>query len=436
MSRVDSKPFFERREKILVVVGLIGLLVILSSLILLLARLIVVRENTLMQFEAERGFSSSTLLLLQEEHSRALSAMAEDNIKGIGVYTSNGRLRLGLGSVPNTLPLDRFYELYSKQRGKPTPTQGIATYNKTTQMIEYVRFSRLTIQLETGALMLEGDGFLPSPLTFSDVVYVLFDGQSYYYKTILVRIVTIAAILAAVAFTFILYKIYLRNRLYRETIEKQESLVSLGEAARTLAHEIKNPLSALTLQMALLKKTLPATSKEDLGVMDQELERLNQLTNKISDFLRNPIGNPEKLDLYTLLDSIKGTFQEQIKITKGTNQRVYIYFDYDRARSVFENLIKNGLESYTKGRAFVEIEVTKDKRQMIHIYIKDRGEGLDPSQVSKLFDPFFTTKIYGSGIGLSICSQFVRARGGKIKLYNREGGGAISEVILPSKPTN
>ncbi|MFA5513683.1 MAG: HAMP domain-containing sensor histidine kinase [Sphaerochaetaceae bacterium] len=431
MNKKRGQKKSDKKEEILVILGLFFLLILLSALLLFLSRLIIDRENTLMQFEAERGFSSSTLLLLQQEHSRALATMEEDKVKGIGVYTSSGRLRLGLGSVPNTLPLDRFYEMYLSESSK-LQSQGVAIYNKATQMIEYVRFSRLSIQVETGSFMLDEDGFLPSPLTFPDVLYILFDGQAYYRKIMVVRIFSAIAFLALVAIHYLVFRIYKRNQLYRETLAKQESLVNLGEAARTLAHEIKNPLSALTLQVALLKKTLPANAKEDLAVVDQEIGRLNQLTNKVSDFLRNPIGTPEKIDLIALLESLKQTFQDKIKLVKIPNQKVYIYFDHDRARSVFENLIKNALESCADRNPQVEVEIRRSRRNTIHIYIRDRGDGISDENMDKIFNPFFTTKIYGSGIGLSICRQFVRARGGDLKLMKREGGGTVALVILPS----
>jgi two-component system sensor histidine kinase HydH len=383
-----------------------------------------------MQFEAERGFASSTLLLLQEEHSRALSAMREENVRGIGVYSNTGRLRLGLGEVPNTLPLERFNDIW-RNRNASQWNQGVATYNPETGMIEYIRFSRLTIQVETGDLMLEEDGYLPSPLNFPDVLYILFDGQQYYQKVMLVRFFSAAALIGLLAFHLLVYSIYRSNRKYRETLAKQENLVNLGEAARTLAHEIKNPLSAITLQMALLKKTLPSSSKDDLMVVDTEVQRLIQLTNKVSDFLRNPVGTPERMDTAALIESLRHTFQNRITIVPGSLQRAFIYFDPDRARSVFENLIKNALESCIDCDPKVEVEITRDKKKFVHILIRDRGEGISEENLEKIFDPFFTTKIHGSGIGLAICRQFVRARGGNLKLYPREGGGTVAEVILP-----
>ncbi|HCG63604.1 MAG TPA: two-component sensor histidine kinase [Sphaerochaeta sp.] len=431
MSSARRWSFIEGKEQIFVVGGLLFLFVLLVTLVLFLSQLIIEKENTLMQFEAERGFASSTLLLLQEEHSRALEAMQEGNVRGIGVYSNAGRLMLGLGSVPNTLPLERFNDIW-RNRNANQWNQGVATYNKDTGMIEYIRFSRLTIQVETGDIMLEEDGFLPSPLTFPDVLYILFDGQDYFRKVMLVRFFSAAAVLGLLAFHLLVYSIYRNNRKYRETLAKQESLVNLGEAARTLAHEIKNPLSAITLQMALLKKTLPASSKEDLMVIDQEVQRLTQLTNKVSDFLRNPVGMPEKLDIVALLESLQHTFHGKLKFVPGSLHHAYIHFDSDRARSVFENLIKNALESCTDCDPEVEVEVSRDKRHLIHIAVRDRGEGIPEQNLEKIFDPFFTTKIHGSGIGLAICRQFIRARGGNLKLYAREGGGTVAEVILPS----
>lgn len=430
MSRSRRWSFVEGKEQIFVVGGLIFLFALLVTLVLFLSQLMIDRENTLMQFEAERGFASSTLLLLQEEHSRALATMREEKVRGIGVYSNTGRLRLGLGEVPNTLPLERFNDVW-RNRNANQWNQGVATYNPSTGMIEYIRFSRLTIQVETGDLMLEEDGYLPSPLNFPDVLYILFDGQEYYRKVMLVRFFSAAAVIGLLAFHLLVYSIYRSNRKFRETLAKQENLVNLGEAARTLAHEIKNPLSAITLQMALLKKTLPSSSKDDLMVVDNEVQRLIQLTNKVSDFLRNPVGTPERMDVVALIESLRHTFQDRITILPGSLQRAYIFFDPDRARSVFENLIKNALESCVDCDPQVEVEIIRDKKKLIHILVRDRGEGIAEENLEKIFDPFFTTKIHGSGIGLAICRQFVRARGGNLKLYAREGGGTVAEVILP-----
>ncbi len=430
MSRTNRHNVLEGKEHIVVLGSLSILFIVLTLLVLFLAQLFIDRETTLMQFEAERGFASSTLLLLQEEHSKALEAMGDARVKGIGVYSNNGRLRLGLGSVPNTIPLDKFSAI-QRSGSSEQYINGIASYNKETGMIEYLRYSRFTIEMETGNLMLDEEGYLPSPLTFPDVLYVLFDGQEYYSKVMNVRIISAFSIFALIILLFLIFKIYQNNRKYKERLAKQEHLVNLGEAARTLAHEIKNPLSAIALQISILKKTLPKEAIAGLSLIDQESYRLTALTNRINDFLRNPVGNPEHVEIRALIESLMKRFDTPIQIVPTSLEKAYISIDPYRARSIFENLLKNAIESSSDGDPEVTVEIIKGKKKRVHIYIHDKGDGIDEKALDKIFDPFYTTKVHGSGIGLSISRQFIRARNGELMIYNREEKGATVEVVLP-----
>jgi two-component system sensor histidine kinase HydH len=181
--------------------------------------------------------------------------------------------------------------------------------------------------------------------------------------------------------------------------------------------------------VALLKKTLSEEHKEDLQVIEGEVNRLTQLTNKISDFLRNPLGHPEVVNVDEFFEMLIKAFDVPIAYT--SERPLSILIDPDRMRSIFENILKNAVESNEGNDAHVEVSVATGKKHVIHITVKDRGIGIKKSDMRKIFDPFYTTKIYGSGIGLSISQQFVRARGGSIHLRGREGGGTIVEVILP-----
>ncbi|HKL58131.1 MAG TPA: ATP-binding protein, partial [Sphaerochaeta sp.] len=121
-------------------------------------------------------------------------------------------------------------------------------------------------------------------------------------------------------------------------------------------------------------------------------------------------------------------FDKPIRFRSEKSAQILI--DRDRARSVFENLLKNAVESCS-GDPEVEVAIRSGKRGLIHIFVMDRGDGISAKDEKKIFDPFFTTKIHGSGIGLSISRQFVRARGGNVRLYARDGGGTVAEVVLP-----
>lgn len=412
------------REPFFVITSLVFAFLVLIGLVIFLTTAIIEREQLRMQSEAERAFNS-VFLALQDNTTKALKTMQDEGVNGIGVYSSMGRKVLSLGSVPMTIPLAKIDNKGNKQASNI----GTATYNKETGMIEYIRFSRLTILLDTGELTLTESGLLPAPIDFPDVLYLHFDGQNYHHRLMMILFVSVVSVMILIGLFLLVLSIYRNNRRYRETIAKQESLVNLGQAARTLTHEIKNPLSAITIQLALLKKTMPKENLGDLNLMSQEVERLTQLTNKVSDFLRNPLGTPVVVDLNELISSLVRCFDKPIRFT--SELPVQILIDSDRARSVFENLLKNAIESCSGRDPEVEVAIATGKRGLIHVYVMDRGDGIKSSDEKKIFDPFFTTKIHGSGIGLSISRQFIRARGGNVRLYARDGGGTVAEVVLP-----
>lgn len=415
----------DNREPFIVISSLAFAFLVLLALVIFLTSALLEREQLRMQSEAERAFNS-VFLALQDSTAKALKTMQDENVSGIGVYSSMGRKVLSLGDVPMTIPLEGFSNAEMSSRSN-SGNSGTATYNEKTGMIEYIRFSRLTILLDTGELTLTESGLLPTPIDFPDVLYLHFDGKDYYHREMVIMMIGIISSLTLIGLFLLVLSIYRNNRRYRVTLAKQENLVNLGQAARTLTHEIKNPLSAITIQLALLKKTMPKENAQDLLLIEQEVQRLTQLTNKVSDFLRNPLGTPVNVDLTELFSSLIKTFDKPIRFVSEQHQQIVI--DSDRARSVFENLLKNAVESGRDPQ--VEVHITSDKRGFVHVYVMDRGEGIRNTDAKKIFDPFFTTKIHGSGIGLSISQQFVKARGGYIRLYGRDGGGTIAEVVLP-----
>ena len=167
-----------------------------------------------------------------------------------------------------------------------------------------------------------------------------------------------------------------------------------------------------------------------MELISKEVQRLIQLTNRVSDFLKNPEGQPEELDVRELIESLIPLFSYEITVIGTSERTATIMFDRDRLRSVFENLLKNAVESCEGRDPQVEVEIVLGRRNIYHMYIRDRGDGIKKGDTEKLFDPFYTTKIHGSGIGLSISRQFLRARGGDIKLYPRSGGGTVAEVTI------
>ena len=432
--------FIEGKERPIVYIGLLLGFLLSMTLIYLIYDGITDKYTLQMKFDSEKSFNS-VYMAMMDSTSKALSVMEDEGVSGVGVYASSGQAFQRLGDVPVTLPLSK---LAQGRRTGQDSTLGIYLMQEDDNQIEYFRLSRLNVVLELSAATPQVSTVVqsapptpsstpPTPSTTSqempDIIYVKFDGTSYYNSLSRAKILSITGAVLMTLIILMILSIYNNNRKYRARLIKNEGLAKLGAAARTLTHEIKNPLSAMTIQSALMRKLLPSEYHQDLDVIDHEITRLTNLTNRVSEFLKNPSGNPEKIELVEFIKDICRLFEGGVPVDSDI-KAVKVEFDRDRARSVFENLIKNARESCVGRDPQVNVEIRR-RHRTVTVKVMDRGDGLPEGTREKLFDPFFTTKIHGSGIGLSISKQFVEAQGGSLKLYERDGGGTVAEVTLP-----
>ncbi|GHV41144.1 hypothetical protein AGMMS49546_16410 [Spirochaetia bacterium] len=236
---------------------------------------------------------------------------------------------------------------------------------------------------------------------------------------------------------FYVRHLYLRNREYRERIEAQKNLVVLGTAASTLAHEIKNPLLSIRLQTGILEKMNNKNAGDEIKRINEEVDRISALVYRVNDFLRDAAGNRTRLNVYDTLADVSQRICGRNIIGDDSIRDGMILADADRLRSVFENLIRNALESGGEpeeiGASIVRNAGRNGSagRAGISISIVDRGKGIGEDDLKRVFDPFFTSKSTGTGIGLSISRRFVEAAGGSIELKNRDNGGAAAVVMMP-----
>lgn len=292
---------------------------------------------------------------------------------------------------------------------------------------------------------------------------------SFFRERSLLDIALGAVPLAIAAILLTIGLLIARNRQYRERFEAQRHLVHLGEIARTLSHEIKNPLSAIKLQTAILRRTIGATASAGAGIdgdaagiaaagaaragaaassaappreivlIEEETERLSRLVERIGEYLRDPRGSPEPIDLFEFTSDLLARFPWPVRRPDRPVEPVAVRFDPDRLRSVLENLVKNGIESVEESGmspaaqsapepVSVSLQASKGKVELV---VADRGPGLIEEDASRVFDPFFTTKVRGTGVGLAISKRFVEAAGGTLRLRPAKVGGAEAVVTLP-----
>ncbi len=238
--------------------------------------------------------------------------------------------------------------------------------------------------------------------------------------------------------------LYRKNLAYRKNELRNRELVQLGEAARTLAHEIKNPLGAIRIQTATLQKVLPAPYHRNLQVITEEVDRLRLLVDKVGEFLKNPIGEPEPVEVNTMIQDLLPRFPIPISFFPKTTGPLQVWIDRNRFRTVLENILRNSVESLpSSGERTAEngpasepdrnevIVETNQKMDRVEIRVLDRGSGLPIGAEDRIFEPFFTTKPTGSGIGLAISKRFVEAAGGTLDVLPRSGGGTEARILLP-----
>jgi signal transduction histidine kinase len=218
-----------------------------------------------------------------------------------------------------------------------------------------------------------------------------------------------------------------KNRVYLWKLQEQKELVALGSAARTLAHEIKNPLSAIQLQADIIGRICQDKVSAETGVISQEVARLKRLTDKIGDFLRDPTGAPLSVDIAGFTkDFIRHSGMGAVF---SGEEGLWIYADPDRLQSIIGNLLRNAEESESPPEA-LEVKLSRAGNSAL-LEILDRGRGLPGGDPERLFDPFFSTKSRGSGVGLAVARRFTEAVGGSLKIENREGGGVRALLMLP-----
>jgi PAS domain S-box-containing protein len=217
-----------------------------------------------------------------------------------------------------------------------------------------------------------------------------------------------------------------------------ERLAAAGRMANTLAHEINNPLEALTNIFFLLQaQEMSTQSQELLGIGARELERVGHITRSTLSFYRKIPGRT--LDLRAMLEEVV-----QLFASRATQHGVKLHTRYGPGienshydpslRQVFANLVANALEAMTaSGHIYIRAHCTGD---VVSIMIADSGHGIEPANLACIFEPFFTTKgERGTGLGLWVTRGIVEEQRGTLHLRSSTGTihGTAIRVTLPAQ---
>ena len=239
--------------------------------------------------------------------------------------------------------------------------------------------------------------------------------------------------------------------LERRTAEA-ERLAELGTLTGGLAHEIKNPLSTLQLNLQLLREDLEARQRESeaAGGLDLELGRMvrrlgnlmsetTRLREILDDFLRyagrmEPESQPTDLKLLAeeLIDFLAPQAQvARVRIEISAESGARAMCDPRLIKQALLNLLLNAIQHTPEGGQ-VSVRIGRGPRQMVQVEVADTGRGVAPEDQARVFDPYFSRRKGGTGLGLATTRRIVQAHGGEIGLQSAPGMGSRFVFTLPA----
>ncbi|HEY6661100.1 MAG TPA: ATP-binding protein, partial [Pyrinomonadaceae bacterium] len=225
-------------------------------------------------------------------------------------------------------------------------------------------------------------------------------------------------------------------RLERELAER-ERLASLGRMAATVAHEIKNPLSAIKSIAQVMREdeNLRNEYERDLGLIVGETDRLSQSVTQLLSFARkeSPAGQPLGVDelLRSVVDLFRANAREQgIVLDYQVNVEAELAGKSVSAlRDALSNLLLNALQATPHGGK-VELIAASSNGNLL-ISVQDSGSGVPADLRERIWEPFFTTRQRGTGLGLAIVRKRVQEVGGSASLESHNGRGALFQIRIP-----
>ena len=237
------------------------------------------------------------------------------------------------------------------------------------------------------------------------------------------------------------YEVTEREMLREQTATIQRA-AALEQLARRMAHELRNPLNSLGLNLELLEdefENLPEASREEaseiVSLLKKQVKRLSEIVDSYREVAKMPPLNLVKSDIKKIVTDLAHFFKGETS-SKGISINVEcsdnvpnLLVDANYIREAILNLMRNGIEAMPDG-GNLTIRLTAENGQ-VFIQVKDTGIGVEKEQQKKIFDLAYTTKKNGSGLGLPLVKQIIQQHGGDVQLESKPQKGATFTLQLP-----
>ncbi|MBL3657585.1 hybrid sensor histidine kinase/response regulator [Fulvivirga sediminis] len=235
----------------------------------------------------------------------------------------------------------------------------------------------------------------------------------------------------------IIHDLTLRKRA-EEDLLIAEKLAMTGQIARSMAHEVRNPLTNLNLALEQLRDEVE--DQEDTGlyfdIIRRNADRIEQLITEMLKSSKPKQLNPELGNLNDVINETLNITSDRIKlrgirlVRKLEPELPKISFDQEQLKTAFLNIIINAIEAMEVDSGILKIDSHREEGSIV-LSIADNGKGIPPDQIKKLFDPFFTGKKGGMGLGLTSTQNIINSHSAKITVDSEVGQGTIFKIIFP-----
>jgi signal transduction histidine kinase len=230
-----------------------------------------------------------------------------------------------------------------------------------------------------------------------------------------------------------------RERRQRARAQELQTLAALGEAAASVAHEMKNAVIPIRGFLRRLRKEAPPEGKavSYLEVIERAAGRLEGMIRDMLSFAGRLEPKREPVEVAKLLEELYEELQEESRqrsvrlICNCSEPGIQAELDPERIRQALHNLLQNAIHASPPGEE-VRLSVSPNGRS-IRFVVEDKGEGIPPELAERIFTPFFTTKTQGTGLGLPITRRIVEGHGGRMHVESTPGQGTRIIVEVPTE---
>jgi two-component system, sporulation sensor kinase E len=222
----------------------------------------------------------------------------------------------------------------------------------------------------------------------------------------------------------------------QEQLRKSDTLSVVGELAAGIAHEIRNPMTALKGFIQLLENSVGKDHEMYFNVIMSELQRIESIITEFLVLAKPQAVQYQETNLIKIMKDTVELLSAQATMHNVQYHELYqdglppIFAEPNQLKQVFINIIKNAIEVMTQG-GVITIGIHETKDDFIHIEIRDQGSGISRDKIKKLGEPFYTTKERGTGLGLMVSFNIIKEHNGRVEVDSKIGVGTVFHIYLP-----